>query len=200
MMPPSDLPVDQFGTLRKRLQAANFVVEDWDLSKPMPDPNDHKDLQKVLIVLPPAPAAPQNPYQPQQAPMPRFGPAEEKKVTDAIADGTPAIFLASFSPPRQMSMFMPAASTPYQWGPYLRDKWGINVKTDYLVVPAVTDEKTPGKFKVNAERFNYLPLSSFTDQPIGKPLQGQRVLWTNLCPITTDVATPAAKRRERPPA
>jgi hypothetical protein len=42
----------------------------------------------------------------------------------------------------------------------------------------------PGRFKVNAERFNFLPLSSFTDQPVGKPLQGQRVMWTNLCPIT----------------
>jgi len=183
MMPPSDLPAEAFAALRARLQAANFAVEDWDLNKDMPDPNEHKGRQKVLIVLPPAPAAPQNPFQPQQAPMPQFGPENAKKVTDAIAGGIPAVFLATFSPPRQVSPFMPPASAPYAWGLYLRDQWGLDVKCDYLVVPAVTDEKTPGKYKVDAERFSYLPLSSFTDQPIGKPLQGQRVMWTNLCPV-----------------
>jgi hypothetical protein len=189
MMPRSELPPEAFAALRERLQAANFAVEDWDLNKDMPDPNDHKGRQKVLIVLPPAPAAQQNPFQPQQAPMPQFGPENAKKVTDAIAGGVPAVFLATFSPPRQISPFMPPASAPYAWGQYLRDQWGMDVKTDYLVVPAVTDEKTPGKYKVDAERFNYLPLSSFTDQPIGKPLQGQRVMWTNLCPILGKLTT-----------
>ncbi len=182
-MPQSDLPVQAFAALRTRLQEANFAIEDWNLSSDMPDPNDHKGLQKVLIVLPPAPPAPQNPFQPQQAPMPQFGPKDAVKVTDAIAGGMPAVFLATFSPPRQVSPFMPPASAPYAWGPYLKGQWGLEVKTDYLIIPAVTDEKTPGKYKVDAERFSYLPLSSFTDQPIGKPLQGQRVMWTNLCPI-----------------
>jgi hypothetical protein len=183
MMPSSDLPVEAFAVLRSRLQAANFAVEDWNLNQDMPDPNEHKSRQKVLIVLPPAAPAPQNPLQPQQPPMPQFGPEDAKKVTDAIAGGMSAVFLATFSPPRQVSPFIPPASAPYAWGQYLRDQWGLDVKTDYLIIPAVTDEKTPGRYKVDAERFNYLPLSSFTDQPIGKPLQGQRVMWTNLCPI-----------------
>ena len=182
MMPQPDLPVMAFNTLRKRLEAANFAVEDWNLSQPMPDPNDHKGLQKVLIVLPPAPTMPQNPM--QRMPMPQFGPEQEKRITDAIADGTPAVFLTTFSPPRQVAMFMPPASPPYAWGRYLRETWGLEVQTDYLVVPAVADGQTPGRYKVDAIRFNYLPLSSFSDQPVGKPLQGQRVMWTNLCPIT----------------
>ena len=188
-MPRSDLPPEAFAALRDRLQAANFAVEDWNLNNDMPDPNEHKGRQKVLIVLPPAPAAPQNPFQPQQAPMPQFGPENAKKVTDAVSGGIPAVFLATFSPPRQVSPFIPPASAPYAWGQYLRDQWGLDVKTNYLVVPAVTDEKTPGKYKVDAERFNFLPLSSFTDQPIGKPLQGQRVMWTNLCPVVGILTT-----------
>lgn len=194
MMPPADLPVTQFNELRRRLEAANFAVEDWNLSGPMPDPNEHKGRQKVLVVLPPAPAMPPNPM--QRVPMPRFGPDEEKKVTDAIADGIPAVFLTTFSPPRQMGMFMPPGSTPYAWGNYLLNTWGIDVQTSYLVVPAVTDEQMPGRFKVDAERFNYLPLSSFTDQPIGKPLQGQRVMWSNLCPIQRKLN---ARREPAPP-
>ncbi len=183
MMPPSDLPAEAFTALRARLQSANFAVEDWNLNSDMPDPNEHKGRQKVLIVLPPAPPAPQNPFQPQQAPMPQFGPQNAKKVTDAIAGGIPAVFLATFSPPRQVSPFMPPASAPYAWGQYLRDQWGLDVKCDYLIVPAITDEKTPGKYKFSRDRFIYFPLSSFTDQPIGRPLQGQRVLGARLCPI-----------------
>jgi len=187
MMPRSELPVQALTSLRKRLEAANFAVEQWNLNEDMPDPNDHKDRQKVLIVLPPAPPAQPNPFQRQQMPMPRFGPEHANKVTDAIADGMPAVFLATFSPPRQANQFMPPASTPYAWGQYLRDQWGVDVKTDHLVIPAVTDAKTPGRYKIDAERFNFLSLSSFTDQPIGKPLQGQRVMWANLCPITGKV-------------
>jgi len=183
MMPRSVLPPETLTSLRKRLEAANFAVQQWNLNEDMPDPNDHKGRQKVLIVLPPAPPAPQNPYQRQPTPMPRFGPENSRKVTDAIASGIPAVFLATFSPQRQVSPFMPPASTPYAWGKYLRDQWGLDVKTDNLVIPAVTDARTPGRYKVDAERFNFLPLSSFTDQPIGKPLQGQRVMWANLCPI-----------------
>jgi len=181
MMPPADLPVQAFSELRNRLQAANFAVEEWDLNNDMPDPNEHKGRQKVLIVLPPAPSMPQ--FQPQQAPMPQFGPKNEKKVDDAIAGGIPAVFLATFSWPRDISPYMPPASAPYAWGRYLKDQWGLDVKTDDLVIPAITSEKTPGKYKFVRDRFTYYPLSSFTDQPIGRPLQGQRVLWTSLCPI-----------------
>jgi hypothetical protein len=79
---------------------------------------------------------------------------------------------------------MPPLPSPYAWGPYLKDQWGLEVKTDYLVIPAITDERTPGKYKFSRDRFFYFPLSSFTDQPIGRPLQGQRVLWArSLCPI-----------------
>ncbi len=187
MMPQSELPPEALTSLRKRLEAANFAVEQWNLNEDMPDPNDQKTRQKVLIVLPPAPPAQQNPFQRRPMPMPQFGPVHAKKVIDAIAGGMPAVFLATFSPPRQANRFMPPASTPYAWGQYLRDQWGVDVKTDHLIVPAVTDEKTPGRYKIDTERFSFLPLSSFTDQPIGKPLQGQRVMWANLCPIVGKV-------------
>jgi len=183
MVPPSDIPLRALGTIRKRLEEANFAVEDWDLNEDMPDPNDHKGRPKLLVVLPPPPPAQQSPFQRQPMPMPSFQDEHRQKVTDAIDDGIPAIFLATFSPPRQMSMFMPPTQAPYAYGDYLRDEWGVDVKTDYLVVPAVTDDQMPGRYKVDGQRFSYLPLSAFSDHPIGKPLQAQRVLWANLCPI-----------------
>ncbi len=185
MIPPSDIPLEQLSTVRERLQQANFAVEDWNLNEDMPDPNEHADRPKLLIVLPPPPAAPQSPWQRQPQPTPKFTDAHRRKVVDAVDRGIPAVFLASFSPPRRMNMFMPPMQTPYAYGDYLRDEWGIDVLTDYLVIPAVSDEKMPGRYKVDGQRFSYLPLSSFTDHPIGKPLQAQRVLWTNLCPVVS---------------
>ena len=183
MIPPSDLPLRALGTIRKRLEEANFAVENWDLNEDMPDPNDHKGRPRLLVVLPPPPTAQQNPFQRQPMPTPQFQDTHRQKVIDAINDGIPAIFLATFSPPRQMSMFAPPMQTPFAYGEYLRKAWGIDVKSDYLVVPAVTDDQMPGRYKVDGQRFSYLPLSSFSDHPIGKPLQAQRVLWANLCPI-----------------
>ncbi len=184
MIPPSDIPLRALGTVRKRLEQANFAVEDWNLNDDMPDPNEHKDRPKLLIVLPPPPNVPQSPWQRTPQPTPKFQPQHAEKVTRAIRDGTPAIFLASFFMPRRMGMFMPMSQTTYAWGAYLRDEWGIEVMTDYLVVPAVGDEQNPGRYKVDGQRFGYLPLNSFSDDhPIGKPLQSQRVLWPNLCPI-----------------
>ena len=180
--PPSDIPRFQLSTVRKRLEEANFKVEDWNLTEDMPDAND-PNATRVLLVLPPPPAAQPNPMQRMPQQMPKFGDAERQKVLDAVNGGTAAIFLVKFFFPRQTMMFMPPTSTPYAYGEYLRNEWGIDPKTDYLVVPAVTDDRYPGRFKVDGQRFSYLPLSSFTDHPIGKPLQAQRVLWTNLCPI-----------------
>jgi len=87
-------------------------------------------------------------------------------------------------PPRRLSFFSPPARLAYGFGDYLREQWGIDVRTDYLVVPAVADENLPGQFKIDAERFSYLPLSTFTDHPIGRPLQARRVLWMGLCPVS----------------
>jgi len=184
MTPPADIPLRALGTVRKRLEEANFKVENWNLTEEMPDPNDAKDRPKLLIVLPPPPSTTPPPFGRPPPPTPKFTDEHRQKVIDAIGDGLPAIFLATFSPPRRMNMFMPPTQTPYAYGGYLRDEWGIEVMTGYLVVPAVTDDRMPGRYKVDGQRFSYLPLSAFSDHPIGKPLQAQRVLWTNLCPIT----------------
>jgi hypothetical protein len=56
-------------------------------------------------------------------------------------------------------MYLPPASPPYLLGGYLREAWGINVQTNYLVIPAVADETLPGKFKIDPIR-SY-PVSNF---------------------------------------
>jgi len=186
MIPQSDIPPRSLSALRKRLEEANFEVKDWNLTEEMPQPDkddeDAKKRPKVLMVLPPPPRAPAPPFGRQQ-PMPGFGDEDAKKVTDAIDSGTPAIFLATFLQPRRMSMFTQPMQPPYPYARYLREKWSIDPKTRYLIIPAVVDATMPGRYKVDGQRFGYLPLSTFSDHPIGEPLQAQRVFWVNLCPI-----------------
>ncbi len=194
MMPPppqSDIPARALNALRQRLEDSNFKVKEWNLSEEMPkdDEADAKDGKKapprVLLVLPPPPPQEQNPFQQQQQqmPMPGFKPEHAQKVIDAINSGTPAIFLGSFLWPRQGNMFSPPAPQNYAFNDYLRNEWGLDLRTEYLVIPAVTDERNPGRYKFDPQRFRYLALSAFTGQPIGEPLADQRVLWRFACPI-----------------
>ena len=84
----------------------------------------------------------------------------------------------------------PPVRMRYGWGKYLSDDWGIDVLTDYLVVPAVVDENDPDSFKVSITRFSHLQLSAFSEHPIALPLRAQRLLWTGLCPIRTKPLCP----------
>lgn len=192
VLPRAEISVDELAALRRRLEEANFEVRDWNLSEGMPVENSEgrpaassrsagPDRPVVMLVLPPPPAVPMPPRAP--AGWKSFSQEHLAKVRQAIESGTPAIFLAQFQPPRQFRMDMPPLQFPYGYGEYLAKEWGIDVKTDYLVVPAVPDEVLPGRYKVDGQRFSYLPLSAFSDHPIGRPLQAHRVLWTWLSPI-----------------
>jgi len=179
VLPPADIGLEDLAALRKRLEEANFEVRDWNLSEAMPVEN--RDRPAVMLVLPPPPSVPISPKAPPN--WKSFSQEHVDKVRRAIDAGVPAIFLAVFQPPRQLAAQMPPLQLPYGFGDYLSKEWGIDVKTEYLVVPAVPDEMLPGRYKVDSQRFAFLPLSTFADHPIGTPLQAQRVLWTRLSPI-----------------
>jgi len=167
---------DKLSKLTERLEEANFEVERWNLKDARPEPE--QDRRQVLLVLPPVEVPPMS-MSGREKPIP-FGDEHLSKLRAVIDEGTPAIFLALWEPPRQMSFFGPAVSPPYLLGEYLEEDWGIEVLTDYLIVPAVADPDVPGKLRPDIIRMNYFPLSSFSDHVIGKNLQGQRMLWQQL--------------------
>ncbi len=179
MSPPADIAVADLSVLRRRLESANFKVEEWNLRDEMPSGQETGAL--AMLVLPPPPSIPIGPAAGDEG---GFSAEHVRKVREAIDAGIPAVFLASFMPPRQLSFFSPPVRPAYGFGDYLREQWGIDVQTDYLVIPAVADQNVPGQFKIDAERFSYLPLSTFSDHPVGRPLQAQRVLWMGLCPVS----------------
>lgn len=175
-------------SLRKRLEGANFKVEEWDLNGAMPvslalaadaqtatsrpaSQRAQENPPMVLLVLPPSPLAPTTPQQFQQL----------RTLIDSPRKAMPAIFLGGFSP--QGSPDMMTAPPPSPINEYLADSWGIDLRSDYRVMAGVPDESVTNRFHISLLEYSFMHLSSFTDQPIGKPLQGQRVLWFNVCPV-----------------
>jgi hypothetical protein len=204
MMPQSPLPPDALSELQERLEEANFLVETWNLTDPAPwiDPNapdanapatqpvDEEDrLPKLLVVCPPAiPAMPNNPMGGQ---TPQFGPEHLEKVRTAIDGGTGAIFLTHFHSPRPVGPFGQRLWTPpYPYTDYLKDGWGIEPLNEFMVFPATRDPEQPDRLTLNIEWFSHMPLNAFTDHPVGKPLQGRRTLWRNVCPVVAAETVP----------
>ncbi len=176
------IPSMYLQVLRDRLKAANLEVKDWNLSEgsdagpPQPPPPTNGRKQ-VLLVLPP-PEAPPPMMGPQQ--MPSFGPQQVQAVRDAIARGTPAIFLTGYFRPRYWGQTTPE----FGWGSYLREDWGLDVKTGLRLVMGQRDPLEPDKFVLPVLRWDFLPLSTFTDDsPVGRPLRARRFYWLSACPI-----------------
>ena len=47
----------------------------------------------------------------------------------------------------------------------------------------IPHEAIPGKFQIDSELLRWMTIRGFTDHPISKPLQTQRTIWTDLCPV-----------------
>ena len=190
--------------LRKRIEQANFEVDEWNVGQDKPELfEDEEEPQgaesrpageggpgrasrplKVLLMLPPPPGV-----NPQMRMMMRqmgggFTEEHARRVREAVNAGIPAAFLAHYQSGATPSPFGPVpVEQKYGFEEMLRDDWGIEVQTKYRLVAGVPDETEAGRFRIDPVSFGYLPLSSFTDQEIGTPLRAQRMLWLNVCPV-----------------
>jgi hypothetical protein len=130
---------------------------------------------RVLLVLPPPEPSMVNPAGPGGT----FGPAEAQAVAKAIAAGTPAIFLAGYFGAEMPGM----AAVGYGWNSYLEREWGLKAETAYRVIQAVRNPQEPDKFMLPLVRWDFMPLSTFTDVGLAKPLQARRFYWLRCCPV-----------------
>ena len=198
---PAVRPAD-LSALQRRLQEANFRVEQWNLTDAAPwsvaakadEPPEAGDagLPRILLVLPSPEFMPPGP-----AALQRFKASPLVKVEQAIDTGVPAIFLTSYQWPRPLRNRWPSlimAQVHDAFGAYLNGEWGIEVLGDYRILETVPDKDVPGRFRISPQRFYYLALSLFTDHPIGRPLQGQRMLWRELCSLRLAKSPPPGVR------
>ncbi|MHC4715555.1 MAG: hypothetical protein ACYS5V_01170 [Planctomycetota bacterium] len=175
------IPSVLLDTLKQRLEKANLTVTEWNLADADAPPEPAEGRARVLLILPPPPPRPMPPMGRQQAP-PQWEPEHTQRLTKVIDDGTPAIFLAMFMKP-QMQMFGPMQPTPYLLNDYLKDSWGVEARTQLRLVQAVEDASNPGRYKLPVVAWTWVPLSTFTDHPVGKPLRARRMHWLDPCPV-----------------
>ena len=182
--PPMPLPLDSLAELRKVIGTSNFKVEQWNLAQPDSRPKSDGALGEVLLVLPPPPKSPMPAFGGMPQPL-SFGPEQMDVIRKEIDAGTPAVFLAKYEPGGMMRS--PMGVIPVEANvvvyTYLEQAWGIKVVNDARIIVGNPDQSVPGRFKINVEAFTYLPISTFGEHPVGRPLQGQRVFWLDACPL-----------------
>ena len=161
-----------FQEIRKRLEDANLEVQEWDISASMPPEIGDEDADKpaaknrLLVVLP------------SLGNMPLSDRQIDNLKTE-IDSGTPAVFLML---PRSGGLGVPPDMKLVE---YLRDDWGIEVQNKYLLIPTLRDAADPDILRIRGLLLQWMPLSNFSDHPIGRPLQAQRMMWsaTATCPV-----------------
>ena len=185
------IPSMMLRTFRERVEKANLKVADWNLAQSSDPPENPDNLPRVLVILPPPMP---RPVSPMGGPPPQgWSEDHEQAIAELIEAGTPAIFLAGFIPaPSYLS-----DAGQYLLAGYLKDEWGLDVKSSFRVIRATRDPDQPGKFKMPLPDWPYMPLSTFTEHPVGKPLRARRFYWWNACPILKSAAdTPVAEVEE----
>ncbi len=187
-MPPQtgSIPYEQLNTLRQQLTKANFIVKEWNLAKELTSPAADKDTKAIYVFLPP----PQDMPMPGPQNQPKFGDAQQAKVKEVLDKGAPAIFLCRWEPPARTAFFMQPTEPKYAYEDLLKSKYGIEVSYKFRTVFGIPEQRTPGYYGVNVQRWGYMPLNDFSDMPIGKSLQGRRVLMLDVCPVTRTAQTP----------
>jgi hypothetical protein len=196
----SDIPPQILQWLGLRLHEANFRLEGWNLTDPYPQPKDDekkKDdknaktqpaggtaetpLPTVLLILPPPPPPI---VRGMPVPMGGFGEQHMEKIRRAVNSGASAIFMGTMLQPQPVN-FGRATPQDYRINEYLKEDWGIKLDTSFLIIAGIPSN-VPGKYRIDPAKLQYLPMSDFTSQPIGKPLRGRHMTWPMICPITLE--------------
>lgn len=177
--PQSPMPMETISKLRETLEAANFKVKEWNLAADQPvKPEIEEGTQPVYVCMPPAGRSQPNFMMPQQNEK-QFGEAQIAEIKEALMTSGAAIFLPVWEPTNPMT----GDAQEYSYGKYLRDDWGIDVKTEYRIIRGVVDKRDPGKYGISMSAWLYMPLNSFSDHPVGDPLKSRRLLVRDVCPI-----------------
>jgi hypothetical protein len=189
---PGMLPLSGLTVLTEKLEQANFKVVQWNLAKVDEEPEIEEGTEAIYILLPPATPPPQNPMM-RTPPIKPFGEEEEGKIRKVLAEGGRAIFPVLWMP-RPRSPFAPPSD--YGYDDLLQKDWGIKVDSEYRVIRATQDRRDTSRYMLNAAQLNYMQLNSFTDHPIGEPLQSRRMLMNSVCPVDAIPVVPDDVRVE----
>ncbi|HWL94137.1 MAG TPA: hypothetical protein VNT79_11445 [Phycisphaerae bacterium] len=193
--PQSSVPAADLTEAKSRLEAANFKVYDWNLATTKERPEIQSGLKDILILLPPAPPAPPNPFAGQQPESPMFGDEQRTVIRGLIDNGARALFVGAWEVVPGGFMANRFTTPPYGYEPVLAD-WGLRLDNATRIVAVEPDVRTPNGFYVNVRKFGYMPLTDFTEHPVGKPMEGTRFLVENCARIEKLADAPTGVKTE----
>lgn len=188
--PQSWVPLAQLSELRKRLEAANFKVVDWNLATSKDAPKPEEGTQNIYVLLPPPPPSPPNPFGQSQAQDQVFGDAQRSIIKGLLDNDARVLFLATWEVRSGGFFGGPPTTPPYGYGPLLESDWGIEVENARRVTWLEPYRSKDNSYQVVPPKFIHMPAAGFTDSPIGNPLRGTRFLITDACPLEKKAEMP----------
>jgi hypothetical protein len=158
------MPAAPYSAMKKQLEDANFVVEEWDLkTSDTPPTIDPAPTRTLYVVLKPTP--PQRGPMGQQSQEPPFSEANKQALLRALGDSGRALFIAGWHPGP-----FPGMPASYEYNDYLEQTWGIKVDTAKLLLQVASLDV--GKFLPRRDSSTLFE-AGVTDHPIVKGPQSR---------------------------
>ncbi len=177
-----NMPRPQYAQMKEHLESFNFTVHEWNLAATVDPPEIDPAPDKVIyVVLRPTPTPP--PMMGRQQQDPPFGDEHRQALIKALEANPRALFITGWTPTSLGPM-----STPYEYGEYVRDAWGIKVKDDVLVIQ--TRPVGPNEFRL-ARGFENLTQPANSDHVIVKGLGSRRSMFPLVAPLDISEELPA---------
>jgi hypothetical protein len=174
------MPTAPYQQLSELLQKANFVVEEWDVSKQKTPPTPKDAARSIYVVLPPEPPNRPNPMEP--APQRGISAEDKKAIEDAIASSKMAVFLVGWR--QEPTPF--GGALDYEFAEYLKNNWGVEVRARYLVLQFAPNPQKGGWW-VPATREPWVITTDgvvrLTDHDIGRPSRADRAGFRFVVPL-----------------
>ena len=183
-------PPPPYGALNEELERANFVTGEGDVQASPQPPTLPDVVRTVYVVFTPIAPPPQRGRPSMTPPI-----SEEQKqaVLTAVDASGMALFLCGWDRPEASGMPTPG----YAWGDYLRQKWGINARTEFLTLAFTPSRQDPTLYTPAGGQFEQATLLvteaaggtspmavlRFTDQAVSKPLQSAPAAFVQVAPL-----------------
>lgn len=181
------LPTAAYQRMGMALEKESFITAEWDVATQPEPPAVEGAEKRVLIIIPPSSDRP-NMF--QQAPG--LDPRQKETILAAAAEADGAVFVGGWSIP---------GTPPFPFADYLREQWGIEVKSDFFAVAYRPNAEEPNTFWPAGGDPSLLTTDSarFTDHPICRSLQASFGALIFACPVQA-LSTAAASQAASAPA
>ncbi len=182
--------------MKKQLEDANFVVEEWDLKASTELPKiDPAPTKMIFVVLKPTPPE-RNPMMGQQQPPdPPFAEPHRQALLKALGEHPRAMFIAGWEPTPGMNPMQPMPMpSSYEYNDYLKSTWGVSVDTAPLLVQF--GSIAPGKYMPTRQNFFSLEDVVTGDHAIVQGAHSRLVALPFCAPLTME-KTPDGVKLEK---